>query len=99
MTMDAQQKLEHLEKAFGALAHPTRRHILLAIQFRDGAMTAGDIAARFSCKWPTVTRHLKVLVEAGLLTTQKDGRNRLYRINYDRLELAKDWLGWLSPKE
>jgi DNA-binding MarR family transcriptional regulator len=45
---------------------PARRQILLTIHFR-GAANAGEIAARFAHKWPTTTRHLRVLEEAGLV--------------------------------
>jgi DNA-binding transcriptional ArsR family regulator len=81
---------------FGALAHPARRHILLVVNFRDGAMTAGQIAARFSCSWPTTSRHLRVLERAGLLSHEKEGRTRIYRINNYKLSRAREWLGWFE---
>jgi len=77
---------------FAALAHPTRREVLLVINFRGGAMTAGEIAARFSCRWPTVTRHLHVLESSGLLSVTKRGRTRTYRLNRRSLVGALD--GW-----
>jgi len=55
------------EAVFGALAHPARRRVLLAIYFNGGAMTAGEIAAIFAHAWQTTTRHLQVLEAAGLL--------------------------------
>lgn len=70
---------------FGALAHPTRREILLVLHDRGGETTAGDLAARFEQSWPTTTRHLAVLVNSGLITVRKSGRERLYRIDRDRL--------------
>ena len=80
---------------FAALAHPTRREVLLVINFRDGAMTAGEIAARFSCRWPTVTRHLCVLESSGLLSVTKRGRTRTYRLNRRILVGALDgWARW-----
>jgi len=54
----AQQQLKELDAALTALAHESRRHILLVVWFRGGAMSAGEIAARFSCTWPTTSRHL-----------------------------------------
>jgi DNA-binding transcriptional ArsR family regulator len=84
------------EAIFTALAHPARRRILATLNFNAGAMTAGDIAAIFEHAWPTTTRHLKVLEEAGLLHHERQGRTRLYRIDRRRIELARDWLAWFS---
>jgi len=97
-------ELEEVERVFAALAHASRRHILLVIRFRGGEMTAGSIASRFQCSWPTTTRHLRVLRDAGLLSVEKRGRERVYRLESDRLHaVAGRWLGWFdsapdSPK-
>ena len=77
---------------FGALAHPARRRVLLAVYFNRGAMTAGEIAAMFAHAWQTTTRHLQVLEAAGLLTHERQGRMRIYRIERKRLALVSDWL-------
>jgi DNA-binding transcriptional ArsR family regulator len=77
---------------FGALAHPARRRVLLAVYFNGGAMTAGEIAAMFAHAWQTTTRHLQVLEAAGLLTHERQGRRRIYRIELKQLALASDWL-------
>ena len=77
---------------FGALAHPARRRVLLAVYFNGGAMTAGEIAAMFAHAWQTTTRHLQVLEAAGLLTHERQGRMRIYRIERKRLALVSDWL-------
>jgi DNA-binding transcriptional ArsR family regulator len=66
--------------------------VLLTIYFNRGSMTAGEIAAIFERAWPTTTRHLHVLEEAGLLTHEKQGRMRIYRIDRKRLALVSDWL-------
>lgn len=50
-----------------------------------GAMTAGDLARRFAHSWPTVTRHLKELEVAGLVTVESQGRERHYRVDRARL--------------
>ena len=81
---------------FSALAHPARRQILLTVHFRGGAMTAGDIAGRFRHAWPTTTRHLKVLAAAGLLRSQRKGRQRVYVLERDRLDLVRAWLAWFD---
>ena len=85
---------------FDALAHPSRRHILLVLRFRGGEMTAGEIAARFSCSWPTTTRHLKVLEDAGLLRVEKRGRERVYKLDAGRLrKVALGWLKWFRAEK
>ena len=82
------------EAVFGALAHPARRRVLMTIHFNGGAMGAGQIAAIFAHAWQTTTRHLQVLEAAGLLRHERRGRERVYRIDRKRLELALDWLAW-----
>jgi DNA-binding transcriptional ArsR family regulator len=83
---------------FAALAHEQRRHILLTLRFRGGEMTAGDIADRFHCSWPTTSRHLRVLEDAGLVTVEKRGRERVYRLATARLlTVTGEWLRWFSP--
>jgi DNA-binding transcriptional ArsR family regulator len=52
---------------------------------RGDAMTAGDLAERFDCSWPTVTRHLHRLVEARLLRVERRGRERWYALDVGRL--------------
>jgi len=92
----ADQRLDDLETVFSALAHEQRRHILLTLKFR-GEMTAGDIAKRFACSWPTTTGHLQVLEKAGLLIVEKRGRERLYRLDTARLlAVTGDWLAWFA---
>jgi DNA-binding transcriptional ArsR family regulator len=78
---------------FAALAHASRRQILLVLRHHGGSMTAGEIARRFSCSWPTTTRHLRQLERAGLVTVEPSGRERIYRLEPDRLRrVASDWL-------
>lgn len=79
-----------------ALAHPARRQILLTLHFRSGVATAGEIASRFEHKWPTTTRHLRVLEEAGLLHQERQGRSRVYTLDKKRLALLTEWLGWFD---
>jgi DNA-binding transcriptional ArsR family regulator len=79
-----------------ALAHPARRQILLTLHFRGGIATAGEIASRFEHKWPTTTRHLRVLEEAGLLRHQKQGRSVVYTLDKERLALVSEWLAWFD---
>ena len=85
--------LEDLDSVFGALAHPARRVILSVLHARGGEMTSGAIASRFECSWPTTTRHLRVLEDAGLVRAETSGRERLYRLDAARLgAVAGAWI-------
>jgi len=62
-------------------------------------MTAGEIAGRFQCSWPTTTRHLNVLLEAGLVEKHQSGRKRLYSLNRERLlRVTSAWLETVEKK-
>jgi DNA-binding transcriptional ArsR family regulator len=74
------QEVEQADSIFAALAHPTRRQILLAVHYRERC-NAGEIADRFDCSWPTTSRHLGTLVESGLLSVESVGRERIYQAN------------------
>jgi DNA-binding transcriptional ArsR family regulator len=95
LTEDAGAKLAALDAVVAALAHPARRQILLTIHFR-GEATAGEIAGRFAHKWPTTTRHLRVLEDAGLVRHERRGRMRVYAVDKTRLALVSEWLGWFD---
>jgi DNA-binding transcriptional ArsR family regulator/catechol 2,3-dioxygenase-like lactoylglutathione lyase family enzyme len=84
------------EAVFSALAHPARRRVLLTVYFNGGSMAAGEIAAVFSHAWQTTTRHLQILEAAGLLSSERDGRMRIYHLARKRLDLVREWLGHFS---
>jgi DNA-binding transcriptional ArsR family regulator len=85
------------ETIFNALAHAQRRQILLVLRFRGGAMTAGEIADRFSCSWPTTTRHLQILERARLVRVKKRGRERVYHLDLQKLRTTVGkWLNWFD---
>jgi ArsR family transcriptional regulator len=65
--------------AFRALADPTRRRILELLSRRD--MTAGEIAEEFPIAFPSVSRHLGVLKDAGLVDSEREGQHIRYRLN------------------
>ena len=97
---DAREALADLELVFKALAHPWRRHILLVLNYRDGEMTSGEIAGRFSCRWPTVSHHLSALMRAGLVQVEKRGTERVYTLNRMRLlEVGKGWFNSFEKNE
>lgn len=93
-----EKQMEDLERVFKALSHASRRHILIVLNARGGSMTAGAIAERFSCTWPTTSRHLRVLEEAGLVRVDRQGREWLYVLQSERIrEVVGGWLQWLEP--
>jgi DNA-binding transcriptional ArsR family regulator len=97
---DAAAAVVATEQVFSALAHASRRHILLTLQFRGGEMSAGEIAERFGCSWPTTTRHLNVLREAKLISVVKRGRERVYALERERLRgVVGEWLSWFSAEK
>jgi ArsR family transcriptional regulator, arsenate/arsenite/antimonite-responsive transcriptional repressor len=65
--------------AFRALADPTRREILRMLRGRP--RTSGEIAARFDSSWPTISRHLAVLRDAGLVRAERRGQEIHYELN------------------
>jgi DNA-binding transcriptional ArsR family regulator len=79
---------------FAALASPVRREITALLL--DGPRPVNDLAARFSMTRPSVSEHLRVLRDAGLVSERRSGRQRLYRLEPAPLrELSQ----WLSPYE
>lgn len=94
--LKVEERLAALDAVCNALAHPARRQILLTMKFRGGSMTAGEITGRFGHAWPTTTRHLRVLEAAGLVSFQKRGRTRVYRLERKRLEVINEWLHWFD---
>jgi DNA-binding transcriptional ArsR family regulator len=73
-----------------ALADPVRRELLGLLA--RGEVAAGDLADRFPVSRPAVSRHLRVLREAGLVTVRAEGRRRLYALDPRPLRELDDWL-------
>ena len=100
MTSRAASEIRQTENVFNALAHAQRRQILLVLRFRGGAMTAGEIAERFSCSWPTTTRHLRILECAKLVRVKKRGRERVYVLELRNLHTTVGkWLDWFDEAD
>jgi DNA-binding transcriptional ArsR family regulator len=76
--------------AFDVLAEPNRRAILDLL--RDGERAVGDLVDRLDVSQPAVSKHLRVLKEAGLVEARTDAQRRLYRICPEPLEALDDWL-------
>jgi DNA-binding transcriptional ArsR family regulator len=93
----AERELEALESVFKALAHASRRHILIVIEANGGRITAGKIADRFSHSWPTISRHLGILEQSGLVSIEAVGRERHYVIDKDSLfGIARSWFDYFD---
>ena len=75
---------------FEALAEPNRRQILDLL--RAGERPAGDLVEATGLSQPGVSKHLKMLREAGLVSVRPDGQRRLYRLEPARLAAVEDWL-------
>lgn len=75
---------------FHALADPTRREILDLL--RSEERSAGDVADRFPISRPAISRHLRVLREAGLVARRKEAQLRLYRLAPEALREVDRWL-------
>ena len=91
------RELRDLDVVLRALSHASRRHVLVVLLARGGRMGAGDIARRFSCAWPTTSRHLRLLEEAGLVRVERQGREWIYVLEADRLRGVVG--GWLRHFE
>jgi DNA-binding transcriptional ArsR family regulator len=83
-------------RAFRALADPTRRDILAML--RSGPRTSGEIAVRFDSSWPTISRHLSVLRDAELVLTARRGQEIYYELNTSVFQdLVQHLVGWVKP--
>ena len=87
---------QRVAEQFRALADPTRREILELL--RRGPQTSGEIAAHFSTSWPTISRHLAVLREAGLVLAERQGQQIVYELNTTVFQdLVEHLLEWAKP--
>jgi DNA-binding transcriptional ArsR family regulator len=76
--------------AYAALAEPSRRRILDLL--RDGEHSVNDLVERLPLSQPGVSKHLKVLREAGLVDVRRDGKRRWYGVRAEPLTEMADWL-------
>jgi DNA-binding transcriptional ArsR family regulator len=79
-----------LDATFHALSDPTRRAILARLA--DGEATVNELAAPFAISLPAISRHLKVLERAGLISRGRDAQYRPCRLETANLEAAQDWI-------
>ena len=76
--------------AYAALAEPSRRQILDLL--RDGERSVNDLVARLRLSQPGVSKHLRVLREAGLVEVRPEGKRRWYRLRAEPLAEVAEWL-------
>jgi DNA-binding transcriptional ArsR family regulator len=82
--------MDALTQTFGALADPTRRAILSRLA--AGEATVGELAAPFEMSWPAVSRHIRVLEEAGLIERRARARFRVCALKREKLGEAEAWI-------
>ena len=77
--------------AFNAVAEPRRRDILALLAADEHPV--GDIVASLNLPQPSVSKHLRVLLEVGLVDVRRDGRRMLYRTNAQAIRPLHEWAG------
>ena len=87
-----------MQSAFKALADPTRREILKLL--RNGPRTSGEIAERFPTAWATISRHLAVLRDSGLILSERNGQQIVYELNTTVFDdVVNHLLEWTRPSK
>jgi DNA-binding transcriptional ArsR family regulator len=89
--MDRMPRASTTSDAFNAVAEPRRREILEYLGPEERAV--GDIAVALGLGQPSVSKHLHVLLDVGLVDVRRDGRRTLYRTNADALRPVHEWTG------
>lgn len=87
MTSDSSSPLD---RSFAALAHPVRRRIVESTVRRGRGVT--ELAQQFEISLPAVSKHLRVLEAAGLITREVSGRDHVIRAQPQELERARKWI-------
>ena len=81
---------DQLSKVFAALADPTRRDMVARLAVADA--TVGELAAPYDVSMQAVSKHLKVLEDAGLVSRRKDAQRRPCRLEADVFDLMTKWI-------
>jgi DNA-binding transcriptional ArsR family regulator len=90
------------ENVFRAVADPTRRRVLQLLA--EGDLSAGELLSPFTISQPALSKHLRILREAGLVNERRSGRRRIYSIEASPLRAVHDWVShyerfWLERLE
>ena len=86
-----------VQQTFKALSDPTRREILRLL--RDGEMYAGDLSSHFSSTGATISHHLSILRDAGLILDEKRGKYIYYELNLSVLDEILEWISSLKGEQ
>ena len=82
---------DRLDATFAALADPTRRAILARLS--SGEVSVTELAQPFAMSQPAISKHLKVLERAGLISRSRDAQRRPCRLQAERLKTIAEWVG------
>jgi DNA-binding transcriptional ArsR family regulator len=74
---------------FNAIAEPRRREILALLAADE--QSVGELVERLECAQPSVSKHLRVLSDVGLVSARRDGKRVLYRVNADAIRPLHEW--------
>src|SRR6266849_9831369 len=80
--------------AFGVIAHPVRRQIVA--ELASGAKAVRDITATPPIARPAVSQHLRIMLDVGLVTQERVGRENHYQLHPERLDEVRNWLAGLD---
>jgi ArsR family transcriptional regulator, repressor of sdpIR and other operons len=84
-----------MNDVFKSLSDPTRREILKLLRAQD--LPAGEIASRFDVTWPSISHHLNVLKDSGLVLVRREGQTLIYSLNATVLQEAlAEMMGWFA---
>ena len=78
------------EDVFTAIAHPVRRQLLDMLSHKEQSVT--ELAVPFAMSRPAISQHLRILLDAGLVSEHRQGRERLYHLHAERLLEVQRWL-------
>jgi DNA-binding transcriptional ArsR family regulator len=98
-TLAAVSDTETLELVFRALANETRLQILALLHDWGNTMSSHDIARRFDTTWQGISRHLRILTEAGVLDCAVETNQKSYRLNKPFLrDVAGRWIMYVATE-
>jgi len=83
--------VDPIDTGFAALANPTRRELLRLLR-DEGQQPVQQLATHFAMQRPSISEHLKVLRDVGLVSEHKQGRQRYYFLNGATLRVIQEWL-------
>jgi DNA-binding transcriptional ArsR family regulator len=80
----------NVDDVFGVISHPLRRTLLERLALGESRVT--ELAARLPVSRPAVSQHLRLMLDVGIVAERRDGRDRYYSLQRDRLEEVDQWL-------